>query len=108
MSSFAFWFVDVVRCEFLNNFSAFSLSHFTSAAGNALIQLSFLCVILYLISPKPLEITAAIELTILENIALFEKNGFKFAIDDTAEPTKKLRLKCIPFTKNTVFGVDGE
>ena len=42
--------------------------------------------------PKSLEITRQMEITILENLEIFEKNGFKFIIDEEAEPTKKIKL----------------
>eukprot|EP01083_Nonionella_stella_P071571 192336_1 len=58
-----------------------------------------------LLMPRKLELTAAAELTILDNLDVFEQNGFTFHIDQDADPTRKLRLKTLPYTKNTVFGV---
>ncbi|CAM9544259.1 unnamed protein product [Ectocarpus sp. 6 AP-2014] len=59
-----------------------------------------------LVRPLPLETSASEEMTIIDNIALFERNGFRFTIDDDQPTTKKLKITAIPFSKGTQFGVD--
>jgi len=59
-----------------------------------------------LVIPERLELTAIQEMTLIENLHIFEKNGFKFLIDDEAEATKKIRIQSKPFSKNWEFGKD--
>ncbi|CAM9959387.1 unnamed protein product [Scytosiphon promiscuus] len=59
-----------------------------------------------LVRPLPLETSASEEMTIIDNMALFERNGFRFTIDDDQPTTKKLKITAIPFSKGTQFGVD--
>ncbi|XP_067631520.1 mismatch repair endonuclease PMS2 [Eurosta solidaginis] len=54
--------------------------------------------------PQTLELTAANELLLLENLQLFEKNGFKFDINENAPPTKKVKLLCKPSSQRWEFG----
>ncbi|TMW54688.1 hypothetical protein DOY81_000219 [Sarcophaga bullata] len=55
---------------------------------------------------QPLNLTAVNELILIDHLAIFEKNGFKFEIDNNgnAPPTKKVRLLGKPFSKNWEFG----
>lgn len=57
-------------------------------------------------SPKPLQLTAANESLLLDKLEIFNKNGFKFKINEEAEATKKISLTAIPVSKNYVFGKD--
>uniref|UniRef100_A0A1A9VQJ7 DNA mismatch repair protein S5 domain-containing protein n=1 Tax=Glossina austeni TaxID=7395 RepID=A0A1A9VQJ7_GLOAU len=54
--------------------------------------------------PQTLELTAVNEMTLMENLPVFEKNGFKFSINSNAPPTKKVSLLGKPFSKNWEFG----
>ncbi|XP_037944784.1 mismatch repair endonuclease PMS2 [Teleopsis dalmanni] len=54
--------------------------------------------------PQQLELTAVNEMILLDNLEVFEKNGFKFQIDQDAPPTKKVRLLGKPVSKNWEFG----
>ncbi|CAN0160804.1 unnamed protein product, partial [Phaeothamnion confervicola] len=53
-----------------------------------------------------LDMSAAEEMTVLEHLPVFEKNGFRFDIDDDALPGKKLKLAAVPFSKGTQFGAE--
>ncbi|XP_004534945.1 mismatch repair endonuclease PMS2 isoform X1 [Ceratitis capitata] len=54
--------------------------------------------------PQFLDLTAVNEMLLLDNLAVFEKNGFKFDIDETAPPTKKVKLLCKPSSQRWEFG----
>ena len=81
--------------------------------------------------PLPLEVTVAEEITIQQNMDTFEANGFRFEVhtqcsarrswpnrqlthyahslaqvDPQAVPGHQLRLKSLPFSKSTTFGVE--
>ncbi|OQR98480.1 hypothetical protein ACHHYP_08612 [Achlya hypogyna] len=58
-----------------------------------------------LVRPLRLELTAVEEMTVLEHLSVFEKQGFHFAVDASAPATEKLRLTAVPFSKHTTFGV---
>ncbi|KAL9889249.1 mismatch repair endonuclease PMS2-like [Glossina fuscipes fuscipes] len=53
--------------------------------------------------PQTLELTAVSETTLIENLPVFEKNGFKFSINSNAPPTKKVSLLGKLFSKNWEF-----
>lgn len=57
-----------------------------------------------LVIPQPLELTAVSEMILIDNLEVFEKNGFKFQIDHDAQPTKKVQLSAKPMSKNWEFG----
>lgn len=57
-----------------------------------------------LICPKNLELTAAYESILMDNLDVFSKNGFGFIIDEQAEATKKVKLTKIPLSKSVIFG----
>ncbi|XP_053967494.1 mismatch repair endonuclease PMS2 isoform X2 [Anastrepha ludens] len=54
--------------------------------------------------PQSLELTAANEMLLLDHLALFQKNGFKFEINENAPPTKKVKLLCKPSSARWQFG----
>uniref|UniRef100_A0A1I8PFE9 MutL C-terminal dimerisation domain-containing protein n=1 Tax=Stomoxys calcitrans TaxID=35570 RepID=A0A1I8PFE9_STOCA len=54
--------------------------------------------------PQTLELTAVNEMVLIDHLPVFEKNGFKFEINDKAPPTRKIRLLGKPFSKNWEFG----
>ncbi|XP_053683358.1 mismatch repair endonuclease PMS2 [Sabethes cyaneus] len=57
-----------------------------------------------LVVPQQLELTAVNEMILMDNLEIFEMNGFKFEIDGGAEPTKKVKLMAKPYSKNWEFG----
>ncbi|XP_062542744.1 mismatch repair endonuclease PMS2 [Armigeres subalbatus] len=57
-----------------------------------------------LVVPQQLEMTAVNEMILMDNLEIFEMNGFKFEIDGSAEPTMKVKLVAKPFSKNWEFG----
>lgn len=57
-----------------------------------------------LVVPQPLELTAMNESILLDNLDVFERNGFKFEIDKDADAMKRVKLSAIPLSKNTEFG----
>lgn len=59
-----------------------------------------------LVRPLILELTAAEEMTILDHLDVFAKNGFTFLVDKDAAATRKLKLLSLPFTKHTQFGTE--
>ncbi|XP_023294988.2 mismatch repair endonuclease PMS2 isoform X1 [Lucilia cuprina] len=54
--------------------------------------------------PQTLDLTAVNEMVLIDHLPIFEKNGFKFEIDDNAAPTRRVRLLGKPFSKNWEFG----
>lgn len=59
-----------------------------------------------LMSPLVLELTAIEELLIMNNLNIFESNGFKIIIDESASPGQKCKLTSLPISKSTTFGID--
>ena len=59
-----------------------------------------------LIVPQKLELTAASEAILMDNVEIFQKNGFDFEIDHNAEAMKKVKLVSLPISKNWTFGVE--
>lgn len=60
--------------------------------------------------PKPLELTAADELTAIENLGVLRANGFEVDIDEEKPPGRGERVKLVamPVSKETVFDFKGE
>ena len=58
-----------------------------------------------LIAPLPLELSPSEEHTILENMEVFERNGFRFKFDETREPRHRLSLTALPHSGS---GGDGK
>lgn len=59
-----------------------------------------------LIAPQKLELTAANEAVLMDNVEIFRKNGFEFEIDPNAEAMKKIKLVSLPTSRNWTFGVE--
>ncbi|XP_049861028.1 mismatch repair endonuclease PMS2 isoform X2 [Schistocerca gregaria] len=59
-----------------------------------------------LVVPQKLDLTYIKECLLIENMDIFNRNGFEFIIDETAEPTKRVKLSSIPISKNWTFGKD--
>ncbi|OWR42288.1 putative DNA mismatch repair protein pms2 [Danaus plexippus plexippus] len=57
-----------------------------------------------LVIPQQLELTGVNEQILMDNLDIFKKNGFTFAIDETAAPTKRVKLLTLPMSKNWIFG----
>lgn len=53
---------------------------------------------------ESLPLTAIQEMTLIENINIFEINGFKFVIDESAEAGSKIKIHSKPYSKNWEFG----
>lgn len=59
-----------------------------------------------LIAPQKLELTAANEAILMDNVEIFRKNGFEFEIDQNAEAMQKIKLVSLPTSRNWTFGVE--
>ncbi|KAJ6646838.1 Mismatch repair endonuclease PMS2 [Pseudolycoriella hygida] len=57
-----------------------------------------------LVVPQPLELTAVSEMVLIDNLEVFERNGFKFQINESAQPTKKIQLIGKPMSNRWEFG----
>ncbi|RZF47591.1 hypothetical protein LSTR_LSTR012213 [Laodelphax striatellus] len=57
-----------------------------------------------LVIPQKLELTAINEGILIDNLEIFNANGFEFKIDDEANPTERIFLTAIPMSKNWTFG----
>lgn len=58
-----------------------------------------------LIAPLPLELSPSEEHCVLENMAMFERNGFRFSYDPDKEPRHRLSLTALPHSGS---GGDGK
>lgn len=56
-----------------------------------------------LIIPKNLELSATDEMVIMDNLEVFEKNGFRFQIDHDAPVSERVKLLAVPHSKSVVF-----
>lgn len=56
-----------------------------------------------LIIPQPVELSVIDELVVLDNLPVFEKNGFKLKIDEEEEFGSRVRLLSLPTSKQTLF-----
>lgn len=59
-----------------------------------------------LITPQPLELNIIEEFLILDNLSVFQTNGFKLKIDEDEEPGHKISLLSVPISKQTVFDIN--
>ncbi|XP_032429675.1 mismatch repair endonuclease PMS2 isoform X2 [Xiphophorus hellerii] len=57
-----------------------------------------------LIVPQKLHLTAVSENVLLENVEIFQKNGFEFLIDEDAQVMERVKLVSLPTSKNWTFG----
>ena len=59
-----------------------------------------------MVAPQRLDLTTASESILLDNLDVFERNGFKFDIDESeqAEAGCRVRLTSLPMSKNWTFG----
>uniref|UniRef100_A0A8D2JGE5 Mismatch repair endonuclease PMS2 n=1 Tax=Varanus komodoensis TaxID=61221 RepID=A0A8D2JGE5_VARKO len=58
-----------------------------------------------LITPQNLNLTAINESILMENLEIFQKNGFDFIIDRNAPVTQRVKLISLPTSKNWTFGL---
>eukprot|EP00090_Calanus_glacialis_P021334 TRINITY_DN32913_c0_g1_i1.p1 TRINITY_DN32913_c0_g1~~TRINITY_DN32913_c0_g1_i1.p1 ORF type:complete len:926 (-),score=337.38 TRINITY_DN32913_c0_g1_i1:128-2905(-) len=57
-----------------------------------------------MVVPQKLELTSVNESILIDNLPVFEKNGFHFKIDENAPTTEKVSLTSLPISKNWTFG----
>ncbi|XP_076007978.1 mismatch repair endonuclease PMS2 [Genypterus blacodes] len=57
-----------------------------------------------LIVPQKLHLTAVSENVLMENIEIFQKNGFDFLVDEDAQVMERVKLVSLPTSKNWTFG----
>lgn len=57
-----------------------------------------------LVVPQDLDLTAVNELILIDNISVFEANGFRFDVDMKRPVTKRVKLVAKPFSRNWEFG----
>ena len=57
-----------------------------------------------MVRPQTLELTSVNESILLENLTVFEKNGFLFDVDEEAASTLRVKLVSLPMSKNWTFG----
>ncbi|RDD42073.1 DNA mismatch repair protein pms1 [Trichoplax sp. H2] len=56
-----------------------------------------------LIQPKHLFLTPTEEEVLMDNVNIFEKNGFSFSIDPDAPPTKRIKMTSVPYGRGCIF-----
>lgn len=59
-----------------------------------------------LITPQPLELNIIEEFLILDNLPIFQSNGFKLRVDEDNEPGHKISLLSVPISKQTIFDIN--
>uniref|UniRef100_A0A336KPN0 CSON013712 protein n=1 Tax=Culicoides sonorensis TaxID=179676 RepID=A0A336KPN0_CULSO len=58
----------------------------------------------HLVCAEQLELSATNEIILMDNLPIFNKNGFKFKINEEKPATKRISLIAKPFSKNWNFG----
>ncbi|KAG7910594.1 hypothetical protein KL907_001485 [Ogataea polymorpha] len=56
-----------------------------------------------LVIPQQLRLNIIDELAIMNNLEIFEKNGFGLRVDEDAQPGERLSLTSLPYSKDTTF-----
>ncbi|GCE99097.1 hypothetical protein ZYGM_001038 [Zygosaccharomyces mellis] len=59
-----------------------------------------------LIAPLDVDLSAIDELAVLDNLKVFENNGFKLSIQEDELRGTKIQLISLPVSKNTIFDID--
>jgi len=54
-----------------------------------------------------LELSALDEMIVIDNLPIFQLNGFEFEVDESKPTTQRVSLVAYPFTQNTEFGIAG-
>jgi len=57
-----------------------------------------------MVLPQRLELTSVNESILLDNLGVFEKNGFHFEVNESAPTTERVCLTSLPISKNWTFG----
>ena len=57
-----------------------------------------------MVVPQKLELTSVNESVLIDNLHVFQKNGFHFEIDEKKPTTEKVSLTSLPISKNWTFG----
>ncbi|KAF8249781.1 DNA mismatch repair protein MutL [Wilcoxina mikolae CBS 423.85] len=60
-----------------------------------------------LVVPRVLDLTAMDEITVIDNLDIFKKNGFIVEVDPEMPTGRRCKLKSLPMSRETVFGVAG-
>lgn len=58
----------------------------------------------WVLSPKPLNLTAANESLLQDNLDIFQSNGFEFVINRDEDSTKRVLLCAVPMSGNWLLG----
>lgn len=56
-----------------------------------------------LIAPQPIEMSIIDELIVMDNLAVFERNGFKLEVDENQPQGSRVKLISLPVSKRTIF-----
>ncbi|XP_067135070.1 mismatch repair endonuclease PMS2 isoform X2 [Centruroides vittatus] len=59
-----------------------------------------------MVHPMCLNLTAVNELLLIENLEIFQKNGFDFEINENAKTGEKIKLTSLPISQDWSFGKD--
>ncbi|KAM6423910.1 mismatch repair endonuclease PMS2 [Liasis olivaceus] len=57
-----------------------------------------------LIRPQNLNLTAVSKSILMDNLEIFQKNGFDFVVDENAPVTQRVKLISLPTSRNWTFG----
>lgn len=57
-----------------------------------------------LICPLPMQLTSDCEHILLDNLPVFNRNGFEFEMDSEAEQLNRVKLTSVPYSKQWTFG----
>jgi DNA mismatch repair protein PMS2 len=60
-----------------------------------------------LINPIPVELSLQDEMLLQDNLDIFQKNGFKFVIDQEAPQGLRVRITTVPVSQGIQFGAQG-
>lgn len=56
-----------------------------------------------LVIPRSVDLNSIDELSVMDNVGVFEKNGYKLCVDENEEPGNRVKLKSLPVSVDTVF-----
>lgn len=59
-----------------------------------------------LIAPFPVELSVIDELLVMDNLTIFEKNGFKLSVGEEESQGSKIKLFSLPVSKRTLFDIN--
>jgi DNA mismatch repair protein PMS2 len=58
-----------------------------------------------LVQPQTVELSIIDEILVIDNKSVFERNGFKFEIDEEQKCGKRIKLTAIPYSKGHTFNM---